>query len=194
MVLHIATCRDTFVNVVSKQSTLSQVAQLLHCRFWLDTAFQQYSLYHPHLHSICSPHLLHLQHWQPKWGKSQLSLPCQLFKRMPWHPHLWHPMPHLCSHKDLAMPAWHLDAWSRKSENSRPRLSMNLVIITCCCIHPQSTIVVLNHHISYSQKGGCCMIVSFSFKDWSLDQLTSVLWHTYIDRFPAFTTHVIWVS
>ena len=138
MVPHTATCRDTSVNAVSKQSTLSQVAQLPHCRLQQDTASQQHNLHCKNLHSICSPHLLHLQHWQLRWAKPQLSLPCQLFKRMPWHQCLWHPMPCLCSPKDLAVPAWHLDAWSMKSENFQPGLSMDLVIVMCCHIHPQS--------------------------------------------------------
>ena len=33
------------------------------------------------------------------------------------HQCLWHLMPHLCSHKDPAMPIWHPDAWCRKSKN-----------------------------------------------------------------------------
>ena len=39
-----------------------------------------------------------------------------------------------------------------------------------------------------------CMIISFSFKDWSLNQLTSVSQHIYIYQFPAFIAHVIWIS
>ena len=91
----------------------------------------------PHLHHACSPHLLHLQHWQPRWNRLQLFLPCQLFRRMPSHQCLQHLMPHLCSHGGPAMPAWHQDAWSRRSRNSWPRLSTDLVIIMCHCIHPQ---------------------------------------------------------
>ena len=52
-----------------------------------------------------------------------------------------HPMPHLCSHKDPAMATWHQDAWSRKSRNYWPRLSTDLVIITCHHIHPQSILL-----------------------------------------------------
>ena len=91
----------------------------------------------PQLHSIWSPHLLQLQHQQPRWAKTQLSLPHQLFKKMPHHQCLWHPMLHLCSLKGLAVPAWHLDTWSRKSENSQPGLSTDLVIAMCHHIHPQ---------------------------------------------------------
>ena len=58
MVPHTATHVDTFVNAVSKQLTLSQVAQLPHCRLQLDTASQWHNLHCPHLHSACSPHLL----------------------------------------------------------------------------------------------------------------------------------------
>ena len=115
------------------------------------------------------------QHMQPtpaapatlatQMAKSQLSLPCQLFKRMPWHQCLWHPMPHLCSHKDLAMPAWHLDTWSMKSDNFWPGLSTDIVFIMHHHPHPQS-FVELNRHVLYSQKGGCCMIM-FSFKNCS---------------------------
>ena len=61
----------------------------------------------------------------PRWNRLQLFLPCQLFRRMPQHQSLWHPMPHLCSHEDLAMPTWHQDAWSRRSRNDWPRLSMD---------------------------------------------------------------------
>ena len=137
MVPHTATCGDTFMNTVSKQSTLSQLAQLPHCRLWQDTTSQWHNLNCPQLHCACSPHPLHLQHWKPRWTRIQLFLPCQLFKRMPQHQYLWHPMPHLCSHEDLAMPAWHQDDWSRKSRNYWPRLSMDLVIVTCCHMHPR---------------------------------------------------------
>ena len=85
MVPHTATCRDTFVNAVSKQSTLSQVTQLPHCRLQLDTASKQHNLHCPHLHSACSPNPLHLQHQQPRQTRPQLFLPDQLFKGMPLH-------------------------------------------------------------------------------------------------------------
>ena len=114
---HTAVHGDTFMNTVSKQSTLSQVAQLPHHRLQLDTASQWHNLHHPHLHSTCSPHPLHLQHQQLRWTRLQLFLPCQLSKRTPQHQCLWHPMPHLCSHEDQAVPAWHPDTWSRKSRN-----------------------------------------------------------------------------
>ena len=162
MVPHTTACRDTFVNAVSEQSTLSQVAQLPHCRLWLDTAFQWHNLHWHNLHSICSPHL---KHQQPRWARPQLFLPCQLFKRMPQHQCLWHLMPLLCSLEDLAMPLWHPDAWSRKSKNYWSRLSTDLVIAMYHCIHSHS-FIELNYHVSYSQKGGCCMII-FSFKDCS---------------------------
>ena len=137
MVPHTATCRGTSVNAASRQSTLSPVAQLPHCRLWQDPTFSGTTCI-THLHHACSPLLLHLQHWQPRWNRLQLFLPCQLFRRMPQHQSLWHPMPHLCSHKDLAVPTWHQDVWSRRSENYRPRLSMDLVIIMHHCIHPSN--------------------------------------------------------
>ena len=63
MVPHTATCRETFVNTVSKQSTLSQVAQLPHHRLQLDTASQQPNLHHAtctvhaaHIHCTCHTH------------------------------------------------------------------------------------------------------------------------------------------
>ena len=161
MVPHTSACGDTFVNAVSKQLTLSQVAQLPHFRLQQDTTSQWHNLHHPHLHHTCSPHPLHLQHWKPRWTRFQLFLPCQLFKRMSWNQCLWHPMPHLCSHKDPAMPTWHPNAWSRKSKNYWPRLSMDLVLVTCCHIHPQSIVTELNCSISYSQNGGCCIIICF---------------------------------
>ena len=68
-------------------------------------------LHHCHLHHTCSPHPLHQQH---RWNRLQLFLPCQLFRRMPQHQSLWHPTPHLCSHEDPAVPAWHQDAWSQE--------------------------------------------------------------------------------
>ena len=40
-------------------------------------------------------------------------------------------------------------------------------VVTHHCIHPQS-FVELNCCVSYSQKGGCCMITLFGFKDCSL--------------------------
>ena len=128
MVPHTAACGDTFMNTVSKWSTLSQVAQLPHIRFWLDTTSQQHNLHHPHLHSTCSPHLLYLQHQQPWWIRLQPFLPHQLFKGMPQHQCLQHAMPNLCCHEDPAMPTWHPDAWSRKSKNFWPRLSTDLLL------------------------------------------------------------------
>ena len=83
MVLHTTTCGDTFMNAVPKWSTLSQVAQLPHCRLKLDTTSQWHNLHCPHLYSTCSPHPLHLQHWQPRWTRLQLFLPHPLFKGMP---------------------------------------------------------------------------------------------------------------
>ena len=74
-------------------------------------------------------------------------------KECPRHQHLWHPMPHLCNHEDLAMPTWHPDAWSRKSKNYWPRLSMDLVIVMCHHIHPQSIVVVKLQCIIFSEKG-----------------------------------------
>ena len=171
MVPHTTAHGDTFMNAVSKQLTLSQVAQLPHHRLWLDTTSQKYNLHHLHLHSICSPHQ---QHQQPRQAKPQLSLPCQLFKRRPWHQHLWHPMPHQCGHRDPAVPAWHLDAWSRKSENFWPRLSMDLVIIMCCHIHPQSIIATY-----YILRKGDVIWSCFVLRDWSLNQLTSVQSYIY---------------
>ena len=85
MVPHTAAHGDTCMNAVSKQSTLSQVAWLPHHRLQPDTASQWHSLHHPHLHHACSPHPLHLQHWQSKLTRPQLFPPCQLFTRMPQH-------------------------------------------------------------------------------------------------------------
>ena len=179
MVPHTATHGDTFVSTVSKQPRLSQVPQLPHCRLQPDTTSQWHNLHCPHLHSTCSPHPLHLQHWWPRWNRLQLFLPCQLFKRMPWHQCLWHLMPHLCSHKDPAVPTWHPDAWSRKSKNFQPRLSMDLVIIMWCHIHPQS-FIELNHYISYSQKGGCCIITHFTSRTNPLVSWSCFMVHIYI--------------
>ena len=74
MVPHTTTHGDTSVNAVSKQSTLSQVAQLPHHRLWLNTTSQWHNLHCPQLHRTCSPHPLHLQHWQPRWTRLQLFL------------------------------------------------------------------------------------------------------------------------
>ena len=164
MVPHTAACRDTFVNAVSKQSTLSQVAQLPHHRLWLDTTFQWNNLHCPHLHSAWSPHLLHLQHWQPRWTRLQLFPPHQLFKGTPQCQCLWHPIPHLCSYKDLASPAWHPDAWSRKSNNSWPGLFMDLVIVTHHPLHPQSFVRVKLQSIIFSERGMLYYCLLF---DWS---------------------------
>ena len=54
MVLHTAKHGDTFMNAVSKQSTLSQVTQLPHHRLQLDTASQWHNLHCPYMHSACS--------------------------------------------------------------------------------------------------------------------------------------------
>ena len=125
--------------------------KLPHHRFWLDTTSQWHNLHCPHLHSTCSPHPLHLQHWQPRWTRLYLFLPHQLFKGMPQHQCLWHPMPHLCIHENLAMPTWHQDGWSRKSKNSWPGLSMDFFIVMCHCIHPQSFIRVKLQCIIFSE-------------------------------------------
>ena len=85
MVPHTTACRDTFVNAMSKQLTLSQVAQLPHHRLQQDTTSQQHNLHGHNLHSACSPHPLHLQHQQPRQTRSQLFLSHQLFKGMPQH-------------------------------------------------------------------------------------------------------------
>ena len=89
----------------------------------------------------CTMHAAHLcctcNTGNPDETGPQLFLPCQLFRRMPWHQCLQHPMPQLCSPKDLAMPTWHQDAWSRRSRNCWPRLSMDSVFVMCHCIHPQ---------------------------------------------------------
>ena len=189
MVPHTATHGDTFMNAVSKQSTLSQMAQLPHHRLWQDTTSQWDNLYCPHLHCACSPHPLHLQHWQTRWTRLQLFLPHQLFKRMPQHQCLWHPMPHLCSQEDPAMPMQHQDAWSRKYRNYQPGLSTDLVIVMHCHIHPQSFIVKLPC-IIFSERG-MLYYHSFHFMGWSLTQLTSVLQYIYIG-FPTFIAHVVW--
>ena len=47
MVPHTTMHGDTFVNAVSKQLTLSQVTQLLHCRLQQDTASQWHNMHHP---------------------------------------------------------------------------------------------------------------------------------------------------
>ena len=57
MVPHTATHGDTFVNAVSKQLTLSPVAQLPHCRFQPDTTFQQHNLHHA---PTCTMHAAHI--------------------------------------------------------------------------------------------------------------------------------------
>ena len=188
MVPHTAICRDTFMNAVSKWSTLSQVAQLPHHRLWLDTTSQWQNLHCHNLHSSCSPHLLHLPHWQCWWTRLHLFPPHQLFKGMPQCQCLWHPMPHMCSHKDLAMPTWHQDAWSRKSKNYQPRLSTDLVIVTHCHIHPQS-FIELNCSISYSQKGGCCIIIHFIWRTDPLVSWLSQFCGTYIYHFPLCVAH-----
>ena len=56
MVPHTAAHRDTSVNTVSKQSTLSQVAQLPHCRLQQDTTSQQYNLHC----CTCTMHAAHI--------------------------------------------------------------------------------------------------------------------------------------
>ena len=43
-----------------------------------------------------------------------------------------------------------------------------------------SKLLQLNCCVSYSQKGGCCMIISFSFKDWSLISWSHFAVHIYI--------------
>ena len=113
---HLRECSVKAANTVPSGTTATLQALSSHCFLAAQPAS-------PHLHHACSPHLLHLQCWQARWNRLQMSLPCQLFRRMPWHQSLWHPMPHLCSHEDPAMPAWHQDAWSRRSRNYWPRLS-----------------------------------------------------------------------
>ena len=153
---HLCECSVKTVNTAPSGTTATLQALTRHCFSVAQPAL-------PHLHCTCSPHPLHLQHWQPRCTRLQLFLPCQLFKRMPQHQFLWHPMPHLCNHKDLAVPALHQDAWSRKSRNYWPGLSMDLVLVTCHHLHPQS-FIELNRCISYSQKGGCCIITHLALR------------------------------
>ena len=83
MVPHTAMHGDTFMNTVSKQLTLSPVAQLPHHRLWQDTTSQQHNLHCPHLHHTCSPHPLHLQHWQPRWTRPNCSCHTSCSKECP---------------------------------------------------------------------------------------------------------------
>ena len=137
MVPHTATHGDTFVNTVSRQSTLSQVAQLPHCRLWLDIAFPvvQPALPQPAQHMQPTPAAPATLASQMSQAPAVLTTPA-VQKNAP-APMSLNPMPHLCSHKDLAMPAWHQDAWSRRSRNYQPRLSTDLVIIMHHHLHPQ---------------------------------------------------------
>ena len=131
---HLCECSIKAANTVPSGTTATPKALTRHC-------FLVAQLASPPPPPACSLHLLHLQHWQPRWNRLQLFLPCQLFRRMPQHQCLWHPMPHLCSHEDLAIPTWHQDTWSRRSRNYQPWLSMDLVIVmhqayipSHCCI------------------------------------------------------------
>ena len=168
---HFHECSVKAVDTVPSDTTAKPQALTRHCFSVAQPAL-------PPPAQCMQPHTLHLQHWQPRWTRPQLFLPHQLFKGTPWHQCLWHSMPHLCSHEDRAMPTWYPDAWSRKSKNYQPKLSIDLVLVTCHHLHPHS-FIELNCSVSYSQKAGCHMIV-FCFKDWSLNQLTSVLQYIYI--------------
>ena len=155
---HLHECSVKVVDTVPSGTTTTPQALTRHCFLAVQPALPQPA-----------------QHMQPaptapatlatQMSQAQLFLPWQLFKRMPWHQHLWHLMPFLCNHEDLAVPTWHQDTRSRKSKNYQPWLSTDLVLVMHCCIHPHSWIEV-NRCVSYSQKGGCCMIV-FSFKNCS---------------------------
>ena len=129
MVPHTAACGDTSMNAVSKQLTLSQVAQLPHCRLWQDTSSQQYNLHCPHLHHACSTHPLHLQHWQPRWTRLQAVPAMPAVPKNAPSTNACDIPGHTCAdHKDPAMPAWHQDTWSRKSRNYWPRLPTDIVL------------------------------------------------------------------
>ena len=190
MVPHTAAHGDASVNAVSKQLTLSQVAQLPHHRFWQDTASQWYNLHCSHLHHVCSPHPLHLQHWQPRWNRLQLFLPHQLFTRMPQHQCLQHPLPHLCSHQDPAVPAWHQGAWSRKSRNYWPGLSMDLALIMFHRIHPQSIIVVVKIAMYYILRKGDAVLSLISFHRLVPQSADLALQLSHL--FLLLVAHVVW--
>ena len=148
MVPYTATCTDTFVNAVSKQLTLSQVAQLPHCRLQLDTASQWHNL-----HSACSPIHCTCNTSNPDESGSSCSCHTCCSKEcpstnacdMPCHTHAAmkiQPCPH-----GTKMP----DPGNLRTIDLG--LSMDLVLVMCCCLHPHS-FIELNHCVSYSQKRG----------------------------------------
>ena len=154
---HLRECSVKAANTVPSGTTATLQALSSHCFLVAQPAS-------PTPAPCMQPHLLHLQHWQPRWNRLQLFLPCQLFRRMPQHQSLWHPMPHLCSHKDLAVPAWHQDAWSRRSRNCWPGLSMDFdcnvlpsYIPNKLCIK-LSCIIISKRGMSYDR------VISFRFK------------------------------
>ena len=184
MVPHTAAHGNTSMNAVSKQvntvpsGTIATLqAPTRHCF----SAGQPASpppapCMHAHIHYTCNT-------GNPRWNRLQLFLPHQLFKWIPQHQCLWHPMPHLYSHEDLAMPGWHQDAWSRKSRNYQPRLSMDLVVATCYHIHP-SKLLYLNHHVPYSQKGRYCIITHFISQN-QVPRSADFSFAVHIYQFPA---------
>ena len=182
MVPHTAAHGGTSMNAVSKQLTLSQVAPLPHCRLCLATASQQHNLHHPHLHHACSPHLLHLQHQQLRWNRLQLFLPCQLFQKNV-------PGTKVCDipcHTCAAMKIWPC-LHGTKMPDPRDLGTVDpdcpwTLFLSCATTYIPSKLLYLNHCVFYSQNGGCCMI-TFSFKDQSLNQLISSLCSSHC--FPA---------
>ena len=68
-----------------------------HCRLLPDLTCLHHSLHPPNLHNWHSLCQLHLQHLWLQSQKPQLSPPCQLSQRLPWHLCLWHPTQPLCS-------------------------------------------------------------------------------------------------
>ena len=99
-----------------------------------------------------------------------------------------HPMPHLCSHEDPAMPTWHQDAWSRRSR----KLLTRTVHGPCYHNVPLHTSPVICFTMYHNlRKGDVAWLLHLDLRTGP-----SITWphfaeHIYIG-FPAFTTHVNW--
>ena len=130
-----------------------------------------------HIHCTCNT-------GNPDETGSSCSCHTSWFRRMPQHQSLWHPMPHLCSHKDLAVPAWHQDAWSRRSRNCWPGLSMDLVSY-CTAAYIPSKSIFNSPCIIISERGMSYDQVALRFKNCShcsrpVDESSYISWHLYI--------------
>ena len=161
MVPHTATCRDTFVNAVSKQLTLSQVAQLPHCRLLTRHCFCSGTTC---IAPTCTVHAAHIyctcNTGNPDEPGSSCSCHVSCSKECPSTNACDIPC-HTCAATKI-QPCLH--GTKMPDPGNLGTIDPDCPWTLFCSVHAiyiPSQFVELNCHVSYSQKGGCHMIILF---------------------------------